>query len=348
MTLENIFYGKKVVKQAYLNNALIYQSNGWETLPSTCSEVWTKSVDRIGSIGTIAKDDLDNLYIGASNLLFKIGSDGNIKWKSKVKAVTDNVRQVTGIVVMSDYIYCSFFEVQSDIVGYVSKFDKNGNLISSTNVSTIITSFSNTYFLDIKNDKSNIYAISTNYILKLDFDLKLIEYAYVPNTATCLAVDNGPYVFVSTGNYGTRFNKDNLKNSINLIGNTSTVVKNTSITLDSIGHVYFGSGGYYYLYKYDTKDCKLLETKYLGSVDSRLYDINSDIQDNLYVIYYNGTNYLIRKYSSDGTLIWDKQIPAASDSVKVITDNNGNIYVAYVDNNLMLIIKKLINLVKEN
>lgn len=346
--LSNIFFGKKVVQKAYLNNALIYQSNGWETLPSTCSEVWTKNYEHVGSFNSIAKDSEDNIYIGASNTLYKIGPDGDLKWKAKVKAVVNDVRQVTGIAITPKYIYCSYFENGSSLNGYVSKLDKNGNLISSTNVNTIISDISDAYFVDMKSDSNNIYAITSRYIIKLDLDLKLIEYASIPYTAYRLAVDNGSYVFVGTEKYGTRFSKDNLKNSINLIGNTSTIVTMTSITLDSIGHVYFGCSGYYYLYKYDTKDCQLLETKYLGTVDSRLYDINSDTQDNLYVIYYNGTNYLLRKYSSDGTLIWDNvQIPTAYSYSKVITDSNNNIYVCYMDSNANLTIKKLVNLIKK-
>lgn len=348
MTLSNIFYGKKVVQQAYLNNALIYQSSGWETLPSTCTEVWTKNYESTSIIKSIAKDDKDNIYIGTSYMLYKIGPDGNLKWKSKVKAVVNDVRQVTGIAILQNCIYCSFYEMQSDVVGYVSKFDINGNLISSTNVNTIVSGISSAYFLDIKNDNNNIYAITASYILKLDFDLKLIEYTSIPYTAYCLAVDNGPYVFVGTGNYGTRFNKDNLKNSTNLVGNVNFSFLTTSIILDSIGNLYFGSSSQDSIYKFDTKTCKLLEARFLGINSDRTYGFCCDSQDNLYVIYYNGTNYLLRKYSSDGTLIWDNvQIPTTYTYLKVITDSNNNIYVCYMDSSANLTVKKLVNLIKK-
>lgn len=348
MTLSNIFYGKKVVQKAYLNNALIYQSNGWETLPSTCTEVWTKNYERVGSFGSIAKDSEDNIYIGASNTLYKIGPDGDLKWKTNVKVTIDNVRQVTGIVVLSNCIYCSFYEIQSSVVGYISKFDINGNLISSTAISSFLTVTANNYFTDMKNDNNNIYAITTDRIFKLDFDLKLIDYTSVPDTASCIATNNGSYVFVGTAKYGIKFNKDNLKNSINLVGVVNINFPTTSIALDSIGHAYLTSSSNSNVFIFDEKSSKYIRAFSMGSSDCRIYSVAVDNWDNLYMVYYSGINYLLRKYSSDGTLIWDNiRIPTTYDFLKVITDSNNNIYVAYIDNNGMLAIKKLINLVKE-
>lgn len=349
MTLSNIFYGKKVVQKAYLNNALIYQSNGWETLPSTCTEVWTKNYERVGSFNSIAKDSEDNIYIGTNYILYKIGPDGDLKWKAKVNTTTITNCSVTGIVITSDCIYCSYSENDGySVKGYVSKLDKSGNLISNTNVNTILTGISDKYFVDIKNDSDNIYAITLNYILKLDFDLKLIEYAAVPYTAYCLAVDNGPYVFVGTGNYGTRFNKDNLKNSTNFVSSIISNFASNTISLDSIGNVYFGSNIQNSIFKFDTKTGQFKTTIFLTLNGNKCFSLNVDSQDNLYVIYYNGTNYLLRKYSSDGTLIWDNvQIPTTYAFLKVITDSNNNIYVCYLDGSASLTIKKLVNLIKK-
>ena len=66
MTLSNIFFGKKVVQQAYLNNALIYQSKGWKTLPSTCSEVWTKE------LGIVDTDTINQCLIDTNNNIVNI------------------------------------------------------------------------------------------------------------------------------------------------------------------------------------------------------------------------------------------------------------------------------------
>lgn len=347
MTLENIFFGKKVVKQAYLNNALIYQSKGWETLPSTYQEQWIKSYDK-SVINAIAKDDSNNIYMGAGVMLYKVGPDGDLKWKTNVKANIDNIRQINGIVVLPGCVYCAFIEMQTNTDGFISKFDINGNLISTININTLSTSLANTYFVGMVNDKSNIYAITSSLIYKLDFNLKVIDYTTVPYTAGCIAINNGPYVFVGTGKFGVRFNKDNLKNSINLVGNVNINLSTTSIALDSIGHVYLGSTANNSLYIFNAENCQLLETRFLGNNSDKTYSFYSDNQDNLYVVYQRSTNYVLRKYSSDGTLIWDNlSIPTSSASIKIITDSNNNIYVCYLDSSSNLTIKKCINLIKK-
>lgn len=348
--LSNIFFGKKVVQKAYLNNALIYESKGWQTLPSTCTEVWTKSYEKVDRICAITKDDSDNIYIGSGSTVYKIDADGNLKWKVNTSLTSNSL--ITGIVITSEFIYCSYYENNGNsTTGYVSKFDINGNLISRTNVSTIIPSISNLYFIDIKSDKSNIYAITQGYIFKLDFDLKLIDYVTIPYSANCIRVSNGPYVFVGLDSNsikcsGIKFLKNNLKNSTNLINTRSFSCK--ALFVDSIGNVYLGSNGENSIYKFDAENCNLLETRFLGYNGDMVYDLYGDNQDNLYVVYYNGTNYLLRKYSSDGTLIWDNvQIPTKNSYLKVIIDSNNNIYVCYLDGSVNLTIRKLINLVKE-
>lgn len=350
MTLSNIFFGKKVVQQAYLNNALIYQSKGWETLPSTCSEVWTKNYEYSNRIVDAAKDDLDNLYISSENTIYKIDSDGILKWK-----YTFNISPFTinAIVVSPTYIYCSYNISNTD--SNVAKIDTNGNLISDKNAIYFLSGISDKVIFHMENDESNIYAITSNYILKLDFDFNLIEYATTSYTSRSLAVNNGPYVVVGVNgsDYNTlavRFNKDNLKTKDYIPINVSIAA--TSIALDKVGHFYLGDNGYFYLYKFDIENCKLITNINLGNTNCSCWDLNVDNQDNLYVIYYNHVNYLLKKYSSDGTLIWDNvQIPAFNASInhiKIVTDNNNNIYVVYIDKDSKLVIKKFINLVKES
>lgn len=353
MTLSNIFFGKKVVQQAYLNNALIYQSKGWETLPSTCSEVWTKDYDKALSIFSIAKDDLDNLYIGSINSVYKIDSEGNLKWKY----VISNAVKITSIVVFPTYIYCSY-EVPSSnpnfYDGYVAKIDVNGNLISTVDVNSLAPNSPADYFNDMQKDRNNIYAITQLYLLKLNQDLKVIDNVDISSAthnypATRIATNNGPYIFVGTTNNSFRLNKSNLKNNIDLssteLGETFNI---SSFKMDNIGNLYMGSFASPYVLKYDVETCKKITTfsAYMP------YDICIDSQESVYFAYdSNGSK--LKKYSSDGTLIWDNiKIPVLDTSnnndIRVITDSNNNIYVAYVDNNANLAIKKFINLVKEN
>lgn len=338
--LSNIFFGKKVVQKAYLNNALIYQSKGWQTLPSTCTEVWTKSYEKVGSIRAIVKDDSDNLYIGADQYLYKIDPDGNLKWKCAVKIGVDSYT-ITAIVIFPTYIYCSCYTNSASRNGYMAKIDTNGDLISCIYGNEILPNLGLDYVEDMKRDKDYIYAITTSKVAKLDSNLTMIDYVTMSDSARCLTTNNGPYVFVGTNNYGIRFEKNNLKNSTNLPG-YSYYFAIDSITMDNIGNLYLGSHTQSVLLKYDVESCGLITN--LSS--SYISDLCTDNQENCYIAV---SSVSLKKYSSDGTLIWDNvPIPASNNNMKVITDSNGNIYVAYIDSNGMLTIKKFINLVKEN
>lgn len=338
--LSNIFFGKKVVQKAYLNNALIYESKGWQTLPSTCTEVWTKSYEKAGSIRAIVKDEDDNLYIGSGNTVYKVDSDGNLKWKCAVKTGVDSYT-ITAIVIFPTYIYCSCYINSSTQNGYMAKIDTNGNLISNMDVSNFLPTSTRDYIVDMQRDNDYIYAISNSYIFKLNFNLAVIDNVTVPNGANCLTTNNGPYVFVGTSIYGVRFDKNNLKSSTEL-PQTGLGFAITSITMDNIGNLYLGSNDQSVIYKHDVESCKLITT----FSSSQTYALCTDNQENCYVAV---PGISLKKYSSDGTLIWDNvPISTTNNSIKVITDSNGNIYVAYIDSNGMLTIKKFINLVKEN
>ena len=347
--LSNIFFGKKVVQKAYLNNALIYESKGWQTLPSTCTEVWTKSYEKVDNSGfrSIAKDDLDDLYIGIDQFLCKIDSDGKLIWKTNLLADKGSFKSsvIDSIILSKNYIYCAinYFEDSSNNwFYYLAKVDSNGNLI---NIATINSVMSNSnYGAKMVKDDLNIYAVSSNCLYKFDLDFKLIDYVTMSDSARCLTTNNGPYVFVGTYNYGIRFEKNNLKNSISLPGNNSSFYTGL-IVMDNIGNLYLGSASEAALLKYDVENCKLITT--LSLYDT--FALCTDNQENVYFAQNSSTNtYQLEKYSSDGTLIWDNvPIPASNNNMKVITDNNNNIYVAYIDSNGMLTIKKFINLVKE-
>lgn len=340
MTLSNIFFGKKVVQQAYLNNALIYQSKGWETLPSTCSEVWTKSYDKADAVCSVAKDDSDNLYVSSNNSVYKIDSEGNLKWEY----VISNASTTTSIVVFSTYIYCAYIEYS---FGYVAKIDTNGNLISTLGVHDLAPNSPTYYFTDMQKDSNNIYAITFSHLLKLNQDFKVIDDVDISSAAynlnaECIAINSGPYIFIGTTGYGFRLNKSNLKNSISLPG-YSFLFSTDSIAMDNIGNLYLGSSSQNGPIKYDAENCQAIK---LLSPDTT-YTLCLDNQENVYFVMNSGT-YQLAKYSSDGTEIWETNIPASNGHIKIVTDSNDNIYVAYIDSNSKLAIKKFINLVKEN
>lgn len=343
MTLSNIFFGKKVVQQAYLNNALIYQSKGWETLPSTCTETWTKSYDKADAVCSVAKDDSDNLYVSSNNSVYKIDSEGNLKWKY----VISNTTTITSIVIFPTYIYCAY--LTSNNLGCVAKIDTNGNLISTVDVDSLASNLALSYFNDMQKDNNNIYAITPTYLLKLNQDLKIINSInitlYTGYVATRIAINNGPYIFVGTSNYGFRLDKSNFKNSISLPGaGLGSNFNITALKMDNIGNLYASSSiPPCAVLKYDVETCKLITILYIGAS----YDICTDSQENVYFAYLD-SNYKLEKNSSDGTLIWNNiQIPALKGIVKIVTDSNNNIYVAYIDSNSKLAIKKFINLVKK-
>ena len=340
MTLSNIFFGKKVVQQAYLNNALIYQSKGWETLPSTCSEVWTKSYDKADIVCSVAKDDSDNLYVSSKNSVYKIDSEGNLKWEY----VISNAVETSSIVVFPTYIYCSY--LVSNNLGYVAKIDNNGNLISTVDVHSLAPNSASSHFNDMQKDSNNIYAITQSHLLKLNQDFKVIDdvdiSSYTGYIATRIAINNGPYIFIGTALYGFRLNKNDLKNSI-ILPEYSFLFRTDSIAMDNIGNLYLGSSSQNGPIKYDAENCQAIE---LLSPDNT-YALCLDNQENVYFVMNSGT-FRLAKYSSDGTEIWETNIPASNGYIKIVTDSNNNIYVAYIDSNSKLAIKKFINLVKEN
>lgn len=351
MTLSNIFFGKKVVQQAYLNNALIYQSKGWETLPSTCTEVWTKSYGKVDNFRSIAKDDLDNLYVGIDQYLCKIDSDGKLIWKTDLLVDKGSFKSsvIDSIILSKNSIYCtiyySTFENSStNWFYYLAKVNSNGNLISIVTINSVMPN--ENYGVKMLKNDLNIYAMSSSCLYKFDLNFKLIDYVTMSIPAKSLTTNNGPYVFVGAQGGGIRLCKDNLKNGTDLILSNSYFTADL-ITLDSLGNLYLGSSNNNSIYKYSVENCKLIATIFLGS-NSKCYEICTDFKENFYIIYSDGTNCLLRKNSSDGTLIWDNvPIPASNNNIKVITDSNGNIYVAYIDSSSMLAIKKLINLVKK-
>lgn len=360
MTLSNIFFGKKVVQQAYLNNALIYQSNGWQTLPSICTEVWTKNYAKVSNMGAVVKDDQDNIYIGADQFLIKMNSEGKIIWKTDTFSGKNIVQgNIKTIILGKTYIYISesysiLENGNNNWFYYLAKIDKDGFLVNNVAIDNAIPKTSNG--IKMVADKTNVYGFSNGNVYKFDLNMNLINYVNIGTfSANDLATNNdGPYLFISgvdptVGYKIIRIFKNDFSKNAVYAPEVSYVGINI-LKMDTIGNVYMASDRNNLVFKYNAYNGKLITQLILGS-GAKCFDISLDFQENVYIGYTNnnnGTNYLLRKYSSDGTLIWDNvPIPASNNNIKIITDSNGNIYVAYIDSSSMLAIKKLINIEKK-
>lgn len=368
MTLSNIFFGKKVVQQAYLNNALIYQSKGWETLPSTCGEVWTKTYGSAEHPKAIDIDSQNNIYVGADNFLYKINTDGKVIWKVKVTVPKDDVYMWNYVVIKSilastDFIICSIYgyDVLNDQYGfYVFQLDKDGTTLK-------YIPLPDEWVFDMTKDSSNIYLASQHKLLKLDFNLNVVASAY--DSHVCRSVttaNNSKYVFVgieqsNDNTCAIRYDKSTLGNAYKI---TDSAYSLDTIKLDSTNNLYLASSSVNVgIKKFNAETCSRITTIYEQRQGTgRCQQICTDFQDNVYFVFYVAVNYdrniVCNKYSSDGTFMWSTPtiaIPDASNytrqydtATQAITDSNGNIYITYYNTDGYLTIRKYINLVKEN
>ena len=360
MTLNNIFFGKKVVQQAYLNNALIYQSKGWETLPSTCTEVWTKDYDISSSLGELVSDLDNNLYGLNINSLYKFDSNGSILWQKKLEEFKK-----------SDEHNCSFYYLKfnNDLFfakgndnskWFIYELDRDGLIKNEYSIYDIypcswskISSFviDDKYIYVSGYTINGNYEIYNNYLLKIDrITKKLVQKTtvFIANN-TLISVDKYLYAEESRAfNTGVlrRFDKDDISNSsiIDDLNNADIDNHITSITSDELGNIIYKTRNNG-TYKYSTKDkTKIKLPIYISNENNSMC---VDYQQNLYVIEYispsKTTNLL--KISSDNTLIYKIPIKDATSPILTV-DYQGNIYYKW-DTSDQNHIKKLINIEKK-
>lgn len=346
MTLSNIFFGKKVVQQAYLNNALIYQSKGWETLPSTCSEVWTKELGIVNTdtVNQCLTDSNNNIYVLTHYQIFKLNSEGTLIWSKTIDGI-----QCIAIDTNND-VYIAFADIDSL---YISKLDNNGNIENKFKLDeylcNVITNFTidDNYFYMSSNYNNN----SNRYFFKIDKQGKLITKA-VMNLDRSTLVANDSFLYAGLGNQLIKIDKSNISNYTPLCTTPSSYTVG-NVVLDGIGNAIF-TDIYGSVYKYDFKNNVV--TKYSRKIVDSNPTIALDYQKNLYFISdeSNGAGNILGliKFSSDSTLIFDIQILTNQNKSmfhgKLDVDNNGNIYYLYnkynSDLNYSLIVKKLINI----
>lgn len=360
MTLSNIFFGKKVVQQAYLNNALIYQSKGWETLPSTCSEVWTKDYDISYSFGELVSDLDNNLYGLNINSLYKFDSDGSILWQKSLEEFKKSDEHNCSFYYLKFNNNLFFAKVNDNSKWFIYELDRDGLIKNEYNIYDIypcswlkISSFviDDKYIYVSGYNMNNSYQVYNNYLLKIDrITKKLVQKAtvFIGNN-TLISIDKYLYaeenVAFNTG-FLRRFDKDDISNSsiIDDLNNADINSNITSITSDKLGNIIYKTHNNG-TYKYSTKDKTKIKLPIYNNNENNSMCV--DYQQNLYVIEYisssQTTNLL--KISSDNTLIYKIPIKGAANSILTV-DYQGNIYYKW-DTSSQNHIKKLINIEKK-
>lgn len=352
MSLENVFMGKKVVQQIYLKNALIYQSKGWETLPSAPQVEWTKSYDNKSKpITDSAIDQNNNIYVCSQESVCKIDSDGTLVWSLSFP----NRRSIKVCIDENTNIYVA---LTNGVNLEIKKLDPNGNILSSN------SNFSQycSYITGFAVDNSNLYisgaASSSYYLCKLDNELKVIQQTAIDINAL-MTTNESPYLFFcQSGNLESVEKKDieysnpkklNVKAPYDTSNVNSYIGK---IALDNLGNIFYttnNSG----TYKYNASNQEVIKWS-----DSNTSHLCIDYQQNVYTLKFLPTSdsyiYSISliKTSSDGTLIYDSQVAKNEDVFTInqgqmLVDNNGNIYLIYKKTSGELLITKIINLVKK-
>lgn len=357
MTLSNVFIGKKVVQQIYLNNAIIYQSKGWETLPCAPTEVWTKNYDTAGNeyIRAADIDKNDNLYVLTSiGNVYKINPDGEIMWKK--------------------YYTASFLKIDRDnniyLVGYkkidannndsiIIKIDDNGSVVEEFDI-TKLSDYS--YLNNLESlaiDSSNFYIIyssgGSHYFVVFSKTGKLL-FKTASYNCNQVATDNGQYYYINNKEDILKCNKSNF--SSELVINKSVPKYGYSgddipiyMLMDNMGNLIYRS---YYSGMFKLDPVGKLLSKAGGMGNSSIKTNVVDYQNNVYGINKPNTSQVnLKKVSSDGTVIYDTAMiknPTNIDYVyrgKLAVDYNGNIYYVYTDSDCILRVKKMIEVIKK-
>lgn len=373
MTLSNIFFGKKVVQQAYLNNALIYKSKGWETLPSTCSEVWIKAYVMEYNLYNLTSDLDNNIYALGNKSLYKFDSDGALLWQKDFSKEPENNISYLQLNSTNNSVFVmrSNDRDESSYHCYIDEFSSDGSIKNEYDIRAIIgMSFNsvNGYIVDDKYIYINVYYYSTydysysnRYLVKIDMlEKKRVQMAQnIYINSGCL-VSYGKYLYAAVdyapvnpndGLYLIKFNKEDLSNSAVInnwidTSNSYNIIK--SITTDKLGNlIYMTRGNGTFKYNVDSTD-KIKLPVYTLNVSNL---IHVDYKQDIYIIEAvstdgstNGTPKSVNllKISSDNTLIY--KIPITDNlNPNFTVDYQGNIYYCW-NTSGQTYIKKLINI----
>lgn len=351
MTLSNIFFGKKVVQQAYLNNALIYKSKGWETLPSTCSEVWTKELGIVNTdtVNQCLTDSNNNIYVLIHYQIFKLDSEGTLIWSKAI----DGIQRIA--IDTDNDIYIISADTK---YSYIAKLDNNGNIENNFKASGYLCNVITNFTVD-----GNYFYLSGNYnndanrwFYEIDKQGKLIKQIDLELNESTL-VEDDLFLYAGLKNNLIKIDKSNISSYVTVFTPPTNLTYNiTNVVLDGLGNaIVIDASGAVYKYNFENN----LSTKYSLNTRGANFTATLDYQKNLYFIWGGLQDNIVNvmhliKYSSDGTLIFDTQIfkdkSYAILNGKLSADNNGNIYYLYSkynSTNYSLMVKKIINIEKK-
>lgn len=330
--LNNIFIGNKVVKQAFLNDALIYQSNGWQTTENALQTEWIRS-DITYSVEKISTDHDNNiLVIGAiagNWYVIKLNSDGTMLWRAPTTAKPTKL-----VVDKANNIYVAIAE-------YIYVYDKNGTLKKTVNIATFSKTSSDIKIADLAVDDTKVYILGNgnSYVVTMDnngnclncYDISTYS---AQGKVSSIAVDKVKYVYVGFNNAILRFPKNNF-------GNASVITCPSGgkiLQVDSINNLYvlITYGAKIIKYKFEETNKPAWE-KYANlnpsgssSSDSGT-DMILDTKDNVYVTWNN--QYSVEEetvFNSDGTSKYSNLNTGGYviNGQAIATDELGNIYLS--------------------
>lgn len=355
--LSNIFIGDKVVQQVYLNNALMYQSNGWQALPTTPQEQWTKSIitcDSDNYKGSLySKNYYNNTILTLlAQTLIKTDYEGNVIFRKQLDSNADSYKRNIQ------------FDSQGNIwllgTYAINKYDSAGNLLYTFHFSVINDGY---YCLDFCICNDNVFVLIGDYN---SYDINCCFFnAFSPDDRSSTSVIHYGISYSSASIFSMSEDKThlylNIENNLiqyNILSNTYNKLDATAkiVAMDKYDNMYtlYTNTDQTNLLKYNSARTFLWNAK-IPRINTAYY-ISSNVDDAIYLAShsnFNGTGYEIILYriETDGTISWDKTIPIgnyANDTTQIsipAVDNYGNLYIPrYKDNEIQLL--KLINLVK--
>lgn len=366
MDLSNIFIGNKVVQRAYYRDALLYKSNGWQTLPSTFQKVFTKNYN-MGTFRAAITDLDNNLYIATSGgYISKFDPDGNIIWqKSYISDWID-----VDLKISNNNIFC-VFNVNSGNTSRLLQcivIDVNGKQITNYEFEKIFNcavgmqnaTFDNEYiYISI-----GLYSPAKKYIIKMDYNGNIVSKKELNNldSMPIITTNNGPYLFAGFYEKASddtrkiiKYYKNNFDNNVVLNYKIGAGNSPIQIVIDNNNDFIVAVDAT--VMKADGESGNELWNAYAYA-----FSLAIDSQNNIYSFSYTlNTNskkeFFLKKFSSDGTKIWqiDNEFPILDSykdvvmplPAKVIVDKHDNIYCIYTNTAGNLEIKKFINLIKE-
>lgn len=356
MTLSNVFMGKKVVQQIYMNNALIYQANGWQPLPSTPQTVWQKILGNGNAYYSVKFDNNNNLvmtyYYNNATWAMKVDPDGNVLWNNRIDT-TDNV-QLDIYIDKNNYIYCvtTYTTGQYIYKSVIRKIDSNGNLVKSVDITIDISRHKP---ISITYDENYIYILDNSsciYTYDLSGTLISAKSGITYSSSRCIFA-NQDYILIGASTAIYKVPKSGIGNSTKNGVEICNYTYANKMKFDQYNNLYYMSGSgsinepteQHELTKFSLVDNKKSWPSIAMLSSSYIIDFCIDYQCNIYVLCYDSSvsKYLMNKYGADGTLQWSTDLYNPFSNAVVAVDTNGNVYQVGAS----LCIKKLINLIKK-